>query len=102
MTKRDEEWETEDVQLAKPVGVVVSVRVPQDLAEQLYEEAARQGIKASALVREALQQYLTAEVRPATVDLTISSADGPVTFYTGRSSQGKTMPARSTVHLVET
>jgi hypothetical protein len=98
MSDRAEEWEQEEAEVSKPVAIVVSVRVPQDLAERLYAEAARRGVRASELTREALQRYLSGDLRPAIVDVTISSADGPVTLYTGRSTQGRTLPKESSFH----
>ena len=97
MNSGDEKWAVEDVEVAKPVAVVLSVRVPKDLAEQFYTEAERRGVRASSLLREAIEMYLDqGAVRAATIDLTISSADAPITLYTGgRSSQGRTSSAPS-------
>ena len=41
MTDRDEQWETEEVEVARPVGTVISVRFPADLAARIFAEAER-------------------------------------------------------------
>ena len=95
---KHEEWETEDVEIAKPVDVVISTRFAQELAERIYTAAQNRGVKTSALIREAVEAYLDGQAgTPATVDLTFSSADAPVTFYTGRSSQGRTEAPEGTL-----
>jgi hypothetical protein len=88
----NEEWETEEVELEKPVSPVVSTRLSQELAERLFEMARRRRVPTSALVREALEDYLSGGAyAPATLDVTISSPDTAVTLYTGgRSGLGRT------------
>lgn len=98
MSDRDDEWEVEDVEATKPVGVVVSVRVPQDVAAHLQTEARRRGVRMSVLAREAIEAFLEGAPLTATVDFTVSSADAPVTLYTGRSSVGRTTAALASLH----
>ena len=74
-------------------GAVVSARLSAELAERLFAEAKRRRLRTSALVREAVEAYLEDAGRAASVDVTISSVDGPVTYYTGRSSVGRTLSA---------
>ena len=92
-----DEWETEEVDVARPVGVVISTRFPSEVAEWLHAEAARRGVKTSAVVREAVEAYIEGGSGggSASLDLTISSADAPVTLYTGRSTQGRTLSSPS-------
>jgi hypothetical protein len=100
MTERHEEqWEPEEAEVQRPVGTVVSVRFPQDVAEQIFSEAERRGVKTSAIVREAVEFWLDADRAPraATTDFTISGRGGvSVSFYEGRSSHGWTETVAST------
>jgi hypothetical protein len=91
MTEQHDEWEVEEVQTPKPVGAVISVRLPQDLADRLLREAERRGVRTSAIVREAVEAFLEAGGSSAsTLDFTISSRDASVTLYTARSTHGRT------------
>lgn len=90
-----EEWETEEAEIQRPVGAVISVRVSQDLAERLFAEAERREVKTSTIVREAIEVYLEAgALATSQVDLSISTAEGgSVTIYQGRSHYGRTAAA---------
>ncbi len=95
MTKHDEsDWETEKVEVAKPVGTVISVRFPPEVAERVFDLAERRAVPVSAVVREAVEGYLEGFIgsTPATTDITISSL-GTVTLVTGHSSRGRTVGA---------
>jgi ribbon-helix-helix CopG family protein len=98
--KREDDWETEESEAVKPVGVVVSARLPADLAERVFEVAQRRGVPTSAILREAIEDLL-AQPRAAasTVDITISSANVPVSLYTGRSTLGRTGSGPSSIEL---
>jgi len=103
MTEHDEaDWETEDVELTKPVATVISVRFPKDVAERIFAEAERRGVRTSVIVREAIELFLEDGNRSlATVDLSISSPDDvPVALYTGRSRLERTKSTPSSVQLV--
>lgn len=93
MSKRDEQWETEEVEATKPVGVVISARVTPELAERVFAEARRRDIPTSAIVREAVEESLDrVGTSAATADVTVMSMNGvPVTLYGGRSTQGRTV-----------
>jgi hypothetical protein len=94
---REQDWEDEDVEVSRPVGAVVSVRLRPEIAEALFEEAQRRNTKISAVVREAVEMFLSGEHgTPATFDITVSSADVPVSLYSGRSVYGQTVGAPST------
>ena len=43
----------------QPVGAVLSVRVPSELASRLAEEAERRGVRLSDVVRAAIEAYLS-------------------------------------------
>lgn len=93
-------WETEDVELAKPVATVVSVRLHPALADRVFEEAQRRGVPTSAVVREAIEDHLEhPRGTAATLDISVSSADVPVAFYTGRSTLGRTGGGPATISL---
>lgn len=97
MTKHEQgDWETEEVEVTKPVGTVISVRFPREIAERIFDLAERRGVPVSAVVREAVEAYLDGFVggTPATTDITISSL-GTVTLLTGHSSRGRTIGAPS-------
>lgn len=81
-----DEWETEEVEVTRPVGTVISVRFPGDLAERVFAEAHHSGLPTSAFIREAVQTYLDSrETVRMSLDWSASSAAGPVTLYSGRS-----------------
>ncbi len=91
MSEQSDEWEAEEVRAPKTVAAVVSVRLPQDLADRLLREAERRGVRTSALVREAVEAFLEDGGSSAsTLDFTISSRDASVTLYTARSTHGRT------------
>jgi len=101
MTERDDQWVTEETEVSKPVGTVVSVRLQPEMAEALFAEAKRLDAPVSAIVRNAVEEYLSNEgVKPATFDVTISSLAGPVVLYTGRSGHGRTASTPATVDLM--
>jgi hypothetical protein len=101
MAERDDEWVTEDVEVSKPVGTVVSVRLHPEMAEALFAEAKRLDAPVSAIVRDAVEARLSHEgVKPATFDLTISSLGGPVALYAGRSAYGRTASTPAKLDLV--
>jgi len=103
MAKRDEEWVTEEAEVSRPVGTVVSVRLQQDLAEALFAEAKRLDVPVSAIVRNAVEGHLSNEgVKAATFDVTVSSLAGPVVLYTGRSGHGRTASNPATLDLLPT
>jgi hypothetical protein len=103
VTDHEGDWEIEEAKVSQPVDAVVSVRFPRDLADQLFAEARRRGVKTSAVVREAVETLLREGIgKTATVDVTISSAEAPVTLYTGRGSHVRTQSAPATVVLDET
>ena len=86
-----EEWESEEVQVERPVTAVVSVRFPNDVATRLAAEASRRGLAVSALVREAVTEYLDClEAGRTSYDWTVSSPHVAVSFYAGRAVQGRT------------
>jgi hypothetical protein len=98
MSENEQEWETEEVEVSKPVTPVISVRFPNGVAERIFAEAERRGVRTSAVVREAVEAYLDdPTARPATVDLTISSPDAAVTLYQGRSRAARTGSAPATL-----
>jgi hypothetical protein len=103
MSADRENWETtEDVEVSRPVDAVVSVRFPRDLADQLFGEAERRGVKTSVVVREAVEALLSGDVGSAAIiDVTVSSTDAPVTLYTGRSALVRTGSPPSTLVLSE-
>jgi hypothetical protein len=94
MTERDSEWENEKVEVSKPVGTVISVRVPPDVAQRIFDQAERRGVPVSAILREAVDAYLegTGVGTPATMDITVSSM-GTVTLLAGHSPHGRTVGA---------
>jgi hypothetical protein len=93
-----EEWESEDVEVERPVTAVVSVRLPNDLAHRIALEASNQGLAVSALVREAVTAYLeSVEAGRANYDWTVSSPDVSVAFYAGRAGQGRTAGSARTL-----
>lgn len=86
-----EEWEIEEVELAKPVSAVVSVRFPNDVAAHLTDEATRRGVPVSAFVRQAVTEYLASvDAIRSNYDWTVTSPDVTVSFYGGRSIFGRT------------
>lgn len=90
MTPNKAEWENEPVEVARPLGAVVSVRFPQDIAERVFEEAQRQGVATSAFVRQAVESYLTSmEEARTSFDMSVSSRDVNVSFYAGRSGSSR-------------
>jgi metal-responsive CopG/Arc/MetJ family transcriptional regulator len=94
MSDDDQNWEVEEVEVSKNVGVVVSVRFPKDLASKIYELAERRGTPVSVVVREAVEEYLSAASGvPATTDITISG-EGAVTLLSGRRVMGETAGVR--------
>lgn len=89
--REEEEWETEEAEASKTVGTVISVRFPRELAEQIFDLAERRGTPVSAVVREAVEEYLAAPgAVPATTDITVSG-EGSVTLVTGHSAWGRTI-----------
>lgn len=93
-----DDWETEEVEPSRSVGVVISVRLKPDLAKQLSIRAQERGMKASTLMREAIESYLSDEPAPPGLEFTVTSHDAPVSLYTARSSSGRTgTTARVTV-----
>jgi Ribbon-helix-helix protein, copG family len=93
-----DDWEVEDVEIDRPVSVVVSVRLPGELGDRLAVEASTRGIGVSALVREAVAQYLeSAEAVRTSYDWSVSSSDVSVFFYAGRSIQGRTAGSARTL-----
>jgi predicted DNA-binding protein len=101
MSEHEGTWETEDASVSRPVDAVVSVRFPRDLAERLFGEAQRRSVKTSAVVREAVEAFLSEDFgKPAAMDVTVSSTDAPITLYTGRGTQVRTESPTAT--LLET
>jgi hypothetical protein len=93
-----EDWETEEVEASRSVGVVISVRISADLATQLSTRAQQRGVKTSALMREAIESYLSGEPPAPSLEFTVTSHDAPVSLYTARSNSGQTgTTARITV-----
>jgi hypothetical protein len=90
VTDNDQNWEIEEVEVERPVAVVVSARLPQELADRVFAEAQRRGTPISGIVREALEGLLEGGSSASAFDLVISSADAPVAFVTGRSTSGRT------------
>jgi hypothetical protein len=88
----DKHWEEDEVEETKPVGVVISVRFPQELAARIYTEAKRRGVPTSAIIRDAVERWLDAPIAASSVgDVTLSSSNGvPVSFTEGRSTLGRT------------
>ena len=90
---KNEEWETEDVEVAKPVGAVISVRFPQEIADRIFAEARRRGVKTSVVVREAVEAALSHAPASAS-DVQLSTvANVNLSFYSGRSRTGRTVTA---------
>ena len=50
------------LRVRRPVGAVLSVRMPSDLAVRIDEEATRRGVRLSDVVREAIEAYLAPTV----------------------------------------
>lgn len=98
MTDNDQNWEVEEVEVERPVAVVVSARLPQELAERVFAEAQRRGTPVSAVVREALEALLEGGTSASALDLVISS-DAPVAFFNGRSTTGRTGAGPAEVHI---
>lgn len=91
----NEEWETEKVEVARPVGVVVSVRFPQELANRIFAEARRRGVKTSVVVREAVERAIDHTPGPSS-DVQLSTvSEVSVAFFGGRSKIGRTTTAPS-------
>ncbi|SRR6266568_6056743 len=88
MTDKNEQWETVQADVEKPVGVVISARLPRHVADEIFREARRQGVTTSLYVREALEAFLEGGATPT--DISISSPDTSVTWYAGRSRQSRT------------
>jgi hypothetical protein len=102
MPENEHEWEKEEVEVERPISPVVSARLTIDLADRLFELASRKGVPMSALVREALEDYLSgAGYTPANFDITVSSPDVPVTLYTGRSNVVSTTSQPAMLELTE-
>lgn len=102
LNDESQDWEVEEVEVAKPVGVVISVRLPSDMADRVIDLARRRGVPTSAVVREALGAYLdNGAWSHSSYDLTISSSDVPVTLYTGPATRGQTVPHPSVLHWAE-
>jgi ribbon-helix-helix CopG family protein len=97
----DQNWEQEEVEVERPVGVVVSARLSQELADRVFAEAQRRGVPTSAVVREALELLLEDGTIGSSLDLVISSADAPVAFFTGRSGVGRTGAAPAEVEITQ-
>ena len=99
--KRADEWETEEVDVVKPVGVVVSVRLDQALADELFQETERRGLSTSAFVREAITAYLEQRHESAgATEISVSSSNGaPVRLTTGGGGQARTVGADSTTEF---
>jgi hypothetical protein len=96
----EQDWEEEDVEVSRPVGTVVSVRLRPDVAEALLERARQRGTKVSTIVREAVETFLSGDgAVPASLDITVSSVDVPVSLYSGRSVYGHTVGGPSTLEL---
>lgn len=96
----EREWETEESEAVKPVAVVVSARLPAEIAEQVFEVAQRRGVPTSTILREAIEDYLgQPRAAASTVDITISSADVPVSLYAGRSTLSRTGSGPSSIDL---
>jgi hypothetical protein len=93
-TNDEQNWEAESTEVTRPVGTVVSVRFPRGIAEQIFELAERRGVPVSAVVREAVDAYLSgvANRTAATSDITVSGI-GTVALVTGYSSHGRTVGA---------
>lgn len=85
-----DEWEVEEVEVTRPVGTIISVRFPGDLAERVLAAADHSGLATSAFIRHAVESFLDAQesVR-MNLDWSASSAAGPVTLYSGRSGLGR-------------
>jgi hypothetical protein len=60
---------------ARPPTVVHSARLPVDLSEQLEAEAARRGVKPSALIREYVEAGLTQLSATGDATVTVRLAD---------------------------
>jgi hypothetical protein len=99
MNDNDQNWEAEEVEVERPVAVVVSARLPQELAERVFAEAQRRGTPVSAVVREALEALLEGGTTASGLDLVISSGDAPVAFFSGRSTTGRTGTGPAEVHI---
>jgi hypothetical protein len=96
MTERDrDDWEPEEVEVSKPVGVVISVRLTSETAERVFELARRQGVPTSAVMREAVERYLSDPVAGvAGSDISFSASNGvQVSLVTGRSRHSRTVGA---------
>lgn len=57
----DDEWDDEPVAVeVRPSGKqVLSARLPSDLADKVFDEAARRGVPVSAVVRAAVDHYFS-------------------------------------------
>jgi predicted DNA-binding protein len=97
-----DEWETEEVEVSRPVGTVISVRFPGDLAERVLAAAHHSGLATSAFIREAVESFLDAqESIRMNLDWSASSAAGPVTLYSGRSGLVRSAGHQPDVYVVQ-
>ena len=87
----DQDWEEVEVQKSKPVGVVVSVRLPKPDADRLAEEAHRRDLPVSSLLREAINLLLSAPRRQHVNGvMRFSTESAPITFLSGPTEAGQT------------
>jgi hypothetical protein len=58
------EWEDEPVVVERRASgsAVVSARMPRDLANRVFAEAARRGVKPSEVIRDAVERYFVPAV----------------------------------------
>jgi Ribbon-helix-helix protein, copG family len=97
----NDEWEREEVETAKPVGIVISVRFSQSTAERIYAEAKRRGVSTSTMIRGAVESWLDTPIATSTIgDVSVSSANGaPVSFIEGRAAAMRTTGAAADIEL---
>jgi predicted DNA-binding protein len=93
-----DDWVVEDVVVDRPVSAVVSVRLPQAVAQRVSEEAERRGLPMSSFVRMAVEEYLDSCENARIQDWTFSSNDVSVFFYGGRSANLRTVGDVRDIH----
>lgn len=99
---RDQSVDHLTIRTRKPVGAVLSVRVPRSLAIAVDEYAREYGVRLSDVVRSAVEEYLTATgwttsptLYGSTQDgrLVVNSPEARVTDQTRGSTQTETREA---------
>lgn len=86
--KHEDEWEETEVEVGRPVAMVVSTRLPRPLAERLAAAAARRGLSVAAYVREVIEDHLDG-VATGAGELSAYSRQPLTVFFTGGTAIGR-------------